>query len=76
MSIINHLNERKRIYIEELEALLDKVEHWEYELETDDLPGNRDPEGKRYDREMISKYQKEFSDLKTKLELEGKSIYK
>lgn len=76
MSMIDHLYDRKRIYIDELEEVLDKVEYWEYELETDDIPGNRDPGGKRCDREMISKYRKEFSDLKTKLEAEGKSIYK
>lgn len=75
MSTINHLNDRKRIYVDELESILDQIEHWEYELETDDIPGNRDPEGKRYDREMIAKYQNEFNMLKAKMEAEGKNIY-
>ena len=75
MSIINHLNDRKRVYVDELESILDQIEHWEHELETDDIPGNRDPGGKRYDREMIAKYQNEFNALKAKMESEGRNIY-
>lgn len=76
MSIFNHMNDRKRIYVEELEKILDKIEQWEFRYEQDDTPGFRDPAGKREAREEIAKCKKEFEEKKAELIQAGKSIYR
>ena len=76
MSQINHLNDRKRIYVEKLEKILDEIEWQEQEYESCDIPGNRDPGGKKDALEKIAMLERQFEETKNNLEKAGKPIYK
>lgn len=65
----------RRKYVPELEEIAEQIDYWEKELETDDIPGFRDPISYKEDKENIKKYQKQFYDLERRYEAEGRQIY-
>ena len=76
MSIVNHLNDRKRIYVDELESILDKIEWWEQEYDDCNVPGNRDPHGKKDALEQINLLREQFDKKKRELEEKQINIFK
>ena len=72
----DHIYDRKIIYADELEKILDEIEWWEQEYDDNNVPGNRDPERKEKARKQIEKLKLKFDKTKAAFEATGKSIYR
>lgn len=72
----DHIYDRKIIYVDELEEILDEIEWWEQEYDDNDVPGNRDPQSKNEALAQIAKLRAKFNEEKAALEKAGKPIYR
>lgn len=72
----DHIGDRKLVYVDELEKILNEIEYWERIYEMSDIPGNRDPQDKKDATEKIGMYTKKFEEKKKQLQEDGKPIYR